>query len=57
MKMKSSHWKMYVDNYTVFKKTKPTQHGQMPTNLNKLLYTCRQVNGQTSVKKLSLNYG
>jgi len=24
-----------------------SQHGQMPTNLNKILYTCKQVNCQT----------
>jgi len=34
-----------------------SQHDQMPTNLNKILYTCRQVNCQTSVRKSSLHCG
>ena len=28
-----------------------SQHRQMPTNLNKMLYSCRLVNCQTNVKK------
>jgi len=33
------------------------QHGQMPTNLNKILHTCRQVNCQTNVENLSVKMG
>ena len=30
---------------------------QVPTNLNKILYTCRQVNCQTNVENLSVKWG
>ena len=32
-------------------------YGQMPTNLNKILYTCRQVNFQANVENFSVKMG